>query len=375
MTVNHPRRLFALVMLLITVLLTMFPAGAKNASVRDFVKLAENAGANDAEALQYYQQGAAAYPDDGFFYARLGQHYYKRLRDYRRAVENYRIALSKDFRLEWMVLQLVNALAILAEAELGAGNWKQADVYLKEAVANNTTAKFTSLASKERMLSEYLLSGNPANAFRHKMLIVFVPEIRTGNRQIDGVLQAADIQNSKVALTGFGRYLEALSGGNLAVAFDFVTLDRPVTKLKTGPKGEYMLDLEMLSQSSPELTPHIGNHDTFLFVWPAGSFVPARAGGGKLSGTWRGVMQVPAMRMALDSQSLPGPSLLLHEFFHVLERLAGIKPEHGFEKNLRKNFPEWKGNNEFDYYEWQLNSTVARVGWPQMNFVDRFPVQ
>jgi len=53
-----------------------------------------------------------------------------------------------------------------------------------------------------------------------------------------------------------------------------------------------------------------------------------------------------------------GPDLLLHEFFHTIERMVGIWPQHGYYEENRHHFPKWHGTNGNDYYFWQLSKEI-----------------
>ena len=55
----------------------------------------------------------------------------------------------------------------------------------------------------------------------------------------------------------------------------------------------------------------------------------------------------------------------LHEFFHVVEAKARIRPTHGYYAKSRVHFPGWKGpsRNQLHYFRWQFRTTVRRFGW------------
>lgn len=86
---------------------------------------------------------------------------------------------------------------------------------------------------------------------------------------------------------------------------------------------------------------------------------------GVLYGPHRGVVDLGA-----------NPSLLtlVHEFFHVLEWASGGigGPAHGFQPDRRQHFPDWKGNDEWDYYRWHFKTTLPRLGWQKLAMARRF---
>ncbi len=349
------------------------------ASASDCLKTAE-ALSND-RALQYYQRAALLQPANGFFHARLGQHYYKRMRDYRHALDSFRTARAHGFRQDWAVLQQVSTLSILADIEFGNDRFQEAELYLREAVSVNSTERFSTLATRQKlMIRSIALPVRPAE-FRHRLLVILLTEIRTGMPNFDGVLSQIDIENTRNSVEGLKNYTEALSQKKLTIEYDFLTIQTPVTRLAKSSDTSALLNIEELTFDTKEIALKIPDYDTFLFIWPAHTFQASKGGAGRLSGigesqgVWRGVMQIPAMRMAADGPSLTGSSLVLHEFFHVLERLIEIKPEHGFQLELRKNFPGWTGNDELDYYDWHFHSTIPAQGWQLLNFRARYPVQ
>jgi tetratricopeptide (TPR) repeat protein len=60
----------------------------------------------------------------------------------------------------------------------------------------------------------------------------------------------------------------------------------------------------------------------------------------------------------------------LHEFFHVVEAMAGISPMHGYYAEERRSFPGWKGKtfDQLDYFRWHARTTLKKLGWGKMNF-------
>lgn len=53
------------------------------------------------------------------------------------------------------------------------------------------------------------------------------------------------------------------------------------------------------------------------------------------------------------------PHVYMHEFFHVVEARFGIKPVHGFTDPPK--FPAWKGQDEVDYYWWQVRENIPAI--------------
>ncbi len=94
---------------------------------------------------------------------------------------------------------------------------------------------------------------------------------------------------------------------------------------------------------------------------------------------WRGFIEMPARLSGVGSFKF-----LLHEYFHTVEDAWSIWPRHGFTDANRGSFPDWKGDDQLDYYRWHFATTIPAkiaamkaegnaVGWEEACFGLRYP--
>ena len=176
------------------------------------------------------------------------------------------------------------------------------------------------------------------------------------------------------------RIMETFSDGRFSLSFDRTDTGVPVDRLYYW----YFKD-------KPHISPDIGaaaaklsagfwhkttkQFDTVLSYWCGKNISLTSTGGGFTSPynrkALRGGMILPADYLAGTWKN----SLILHEFFHVIEVMAGIKPVHGAGRKNRKFFPGWKGQGEIDYVRWHFEKTLLPRGMKHLNFRKRYPVR
>ncbi len=173
--------------------------------------------------------------------------------------------------------------------------------------------------------------------------------------------------------------MEATSNGNFSLQFDEYQSDIPVNKLEYwyfDRKPMLAPDLyDVISKfSSGFWYQNTRKYDSFFFYWNAKGITGDASGGILLNPYDTTVIRGRITLPINDYQNTWNNMLLYHEFFHILEFIADIRPTHGFTHNNRKAFPAWKGNGEANYYAWQLNTTFAQIGWENINFIKNSPV-
>ncbi len=86
-----------------------------------------------------------------------------------------------------------------------------------------------------------------------------------------------------------------------------------------------------------------------------------------------GAVYGPHRGMAAVNAGTHGFSVLIHEFFHIVEWVSNaIEVTHGYYEENRHHFPEWTGTTEFDYYRWHFTATLPDAGWELMQHRHRW---
>lgn len=356
----------------------------------DKAAASDEAGRHD-EALAFYLKALELSPSSGFTTARIGQHYWLYTVNYDKAIGYYRDAYKLGFKNDWSLKQQIKTLIWISHYRVAEGKFTHAlaaydEIYELLRRHPELIPAFDDIADRRRMveLRAALTSVKPEAT--HKTVLVLVNET---NYDKDGVTVKASLSNDERALSLISakclvEYLLGMTRGAWKVEFKVLEWTNPIMSLSVAGPEAWILDLEGLSREMEKLLgPVYADTDSFVLIWPSGSYQSAHGGasrffldGGKKS-AWRGMVQIPALRMLIN-----GPTLLLHEFFHTTENMAGIDPRHGFQDELRVSFPLWKGTGEFSYYLWQFGENIPRLlpelkeaGWGGMNFKSLYPIK
>lgn len=167
------------------------------------------------------------------------------------------------------------------------------------------------------------------------------------------------------------RYIEVLSGKKVTLEFTRIELDAVMTELSSSySKDESGNTVEIVQGIVESLAPYpsqllyeaAGNFDTFLFYWNDNKLKTAAKGGAKAQG---GIFSLPFLpyqlygpergRIIISAALTDRPGTLLHELFHTLEKCYNINPIHGFYDSYRSFFPGWKGEGEYNYYQYHFD--------------------
>lgn len=180
-------------------------------------------------------------------------------------------------------------------------------------------------------------------------------------------------------------FFEAFSDGNLAVQIDYVRPGFTLRAMEVDEKDKKnSLDLTTLTPADQYhrfMYDNYSKYDVICFVWPKPEDALADATGGFglqdtiLPGMWqakaRGYMTIPDLWM----NSVVTRRTFVHELYHTIEYNLGIRPSHAWYEGTRQSIPEWKGQDEYDYYQWRFDEHVKPYGWNNVNYKDRFPLQ
>lgn len=203
-------------------------------------------------------------------------------------------------------------------------------------------------------------------------------------------LTKLQIKKSKIFQGVLKAWVETWSGGKMGLKYSHKEMDRTIHDIKVSKSGSIESRQPRIESIKPELGSYLyeksNEYDTFIYYWNAEGFATTANGGSQLypfvtyqlNGALRGYMSMPTNWVKLPS----GFNTLLHEFFHTIESMSGIKPMHGFQKQNRHFFPGWKGKGQLSYFRWQFENTLPRVtndknikiqGWKNFNFLERYP--
>ena len=293
----------------------------------------------------------------------------------------------------------------------GNANWQQAaDLFgriselgklhpqIAKSWGPNLLDSDTHLQLAQRMLTQPRRQPD----YTHRFLLVFIHEVSidqagSHNNRITGTTTLNEQHKSRArhAFSALRGYLESLSQGRLSSTFTTLEYPGTVKAFRVRPDGTNGEIREPdLNNASPSLWPLLRDRyqqvDSIVYIWGGGGDKLAQyATGGSLPQVlvpWtlysplRGFIQIPGHRL-INSYA---PLLVMHEFFHTVESMSGIKPSHGYKPAFRDQFPEWKGTSQLDYYRWHFDNTIPQRfntktdfkperGWANLNFPLRHP--
>ncbi len=170
-----------------------------------------------------------------------------------------------------------------------------------------------------------------------------------------------------------------LSEGNMDCLFDWVYLDKEKYQLVFNRLSRRKPATVNLNQTAKTLLPALENEginlvdfDTLIFFFDDTLFNRSRSSSSVLYQkdfpTLLGDIEKLGMISVAMKQAYTEGNYL-HEYFHLLENQYGISPRHGFsptygyKANIRKAFPEWRGEGQFSYYKYHFQNSFAPKGY------------
>jgi hypothetical protein len=196
--------------------------------------------------------------------------------------------------------------------------------------------------------------GAIAPADTHKVGVIFIRRI--GNR--------ADVTDEQKAqwrtyLASLSRVMETFSSGGWTLAFD------EVDAVSAGPLDS----VPAFDPSRLDIERWLSDHEDYDTFFTFSHSTTA------FGGTWRmtvlpGVLEGP-LRGGVNLNPRHDWTFMLHEFFHALQNVGGVTLGHAYRDTLRHRIPEWRGENEFDYYRWQFATRFA-PRWSRLNHRNRY---
>ncbi len=187
-------------------------------------------------------------------------------------------------------------------------------------------------------------------------------------------LKNGDLLLANIAENSLRQSILVMSEGKLDLAFERETIPsvqimRPLGLTNVFKNNGSEIVEELDGQVGEMIRNRLKENDV-LFLFYGGIDSTAFHGGSfnlEISGKKikRGIINISKQTFRYDSDSGFSPSLMgamprlyLHEFFHIVESKLGIRPSHGFKTENRKHFPNWKGNDQLEYYWWHFRETI-----------------
>ena len=280
----------------------------------------------------------------------------------------------------------------------GDGDFKRAADYAEKAriLAIRAGKDSSALADEFATLLKVIKAGEKNKSVKplyvHRVKIIIIPETDAKDEK-NTVHVKSSVTDEDVFMTNLSakfvkRFIEASTGGKLGM---HIVVDKPEVKLvrikddsdiETENRKNRTPDLDyFVSQNEDYFKKNINEFDTFVLIWSAKEFNVANGGQRQYKfssanvSVMRGYNQITAERISHN-----GPDLLLHEFFHTIEKLGRVPVQHGYYKENRHNYPEWKGVNGNDYYFWQLSENIPKVlkdkfseDYSSFSFIKKYP--
>ena len=208
--------------------------------------------------------------------------------------------------------------------------------------------------------------------YTHKVLAFFIKntDVKFVGLKGERIESVSSIQKDELEIAYLNQKLikeivESLSDGKFTLSFENQHLDSTLYDIDVSLNSGLETRQPIYETIQPSLNQlyyqNISQYDTFMLYWNGEGFATTANGGGKaypyldyhLYSKYRGYISFPTNFSDGGSYLV-----LLHEFFHNIEAMVGLKPAHGFLDSVRKNFPAWKGKGQLDYYAWHFRSTL-----------------
>jgi tetratricopeptide (TPR) repeat protein len=280
--------------------------------------------------------------------------------EYTGELDKFHAAVLEAYELnpkdQWLPGKLKKSYRIKGHLALAKGEYDNALEYYKKAEDKN----WQEICGKRKAL------GQIHPEYTHVILVLYFTKITAidGSGKLISEPAVTESMKEKCRMWqgAYKAWTEVYSGGKWTVEFrsiDVETLYKEDLGIKpyntsfireTEDIFKVYNDIDTYAVVSPSVSPGYGGYGKF-------EFIP-----GIFRGRSRGWFQVNCTYHEFN--------MWLHEFFHVIEKMAKISPPHGFRKDKRKYFPGWKGNTEEEYYAWHFQTTLPKVGWKNLTFKD-----
>jgi hypothetical protein len=212
--------------------------------------------------------------------------------------------------------------------------------------------------------------GTIQPSVHHKAMVLYVEEIAgsyddpgKGKVTVNQRLTEEDKKFARVRQGVVREMYEAMSDGNFTIDFEEMSVTKPLKSIRYF-QGKPWPDWDYYDGALEIIRQNFDTHDTFIWCT---TLIQGEAHGGT-SHFPLGQGQATPPKGFIELNPRFSPNMWMHEFFHVVEDMADIRPRHGHHAENKSKFPEWTGkvDNELDYYQWQFNTTVRTKGWDKL---------
>jgi hypothetical protein len=174
-------------------------------------------------------------------------------------------------------------------------------------------------------------------------------------------LKDEDVRVAKIHQQVTREMYEAMSDGHFTIHYSDVMLDEPLTTLRFSG-GKPWPDWDKYEGAAKTIRENFNTHDTFMWTT---NMIHGEAHGG--FGRFPiGFGRLSPQKGFIELNPQHSVNIYIHEFFHVVEGMVGIKPSHGHHNKAR--FPDWPGevDNSMNYYSWHFSTTIPKKGWDKL---------
>ena len=314
------------------------------------------------------------------------------------------LARGGDPKLWDFVSYYVQVAKQYGQEQFGLGNYDQAEFAYQQALEYMALAP--SLREQDEIQREPISArlaqvrerrdlGQIKPRQTYRILALTITRIDASYTNLSGqpvryqnpALDPLSLKWRTLAQNHLARSIETWSHGNMTVVFEEQTIDATITDFHLNwfgndPKSNNEMRTAKLESIKPSimelLLTRCNEFDSLLVYYNGANGVGGGLHGrsmrfeyqpGLVSKAWRGTLDIPLNFIA----RYEGPSILVHEFFHNIESICGIKVQHGYLAANRNAFPSWKGEGEIDYYRWHFDHTLATKGGEHINFRKTWP--
>jgi len=206
---------------------------------------------------------------------------------------------------------------------------------------------------------------------RHKVAVLYVERVAgtyddpsKGNVTVNKTLTEDEKKAAHNRLDVMREIYESLSSGNFTIDFDEISVTEPLKSIRLNDEGIPWPDWDHYDGAAEIIRQNFDTHDTF--IWCTNLIQGAAHGGSSRFPLGQG--RLTPQKGFIETNPTFSRNMWIHEFFHVVENMAGITPSHGHHKENKAKFPDWPGrvDNELDYYQWQFNTTIPAKGWDKL---------
>lgn len=257
-----------------------------------------------------------------------------------------------------------NALKYLTEAQKSSVLDQEQEVNLKMYVD-----EVVRLTKKRKAL------GAIRPVTTHKAAVLYVQTVdgfyvkgKGEKTELKQELTQEDLRIARVHQGVTKQMYEAMSDGNFTIDYDQIFVNTPLESIEYKDDRPWP-DWKNYDGATEIIKENFDSHDTFIWCT---NMIHGQAHGGY--GRFPlGQGRLTPQKGFIELNPQHSVNIWIHEFFHVVEGMVGIRPTHGHHKENKSKFPDWKGkaDNSMDYYSWHFSTTIPAKGWEALKIKNK----